>query len=48
VIDEGLLPLIDSVAATKPELKARRPSDFYDNRFVKHLDNTGFIDALYK
>ena len=48
VIDEGLQPLIDSVAATKPELRDRRPNEFCDNRFVKQLDEIGFIDGLYR
>ncbi len=45
---EGLKPLLDSVIEVNPELKNRQPTEFYDNRFVKRLDDTGFIDGLYK
>ncbi len=48
VEDEGLQPLIDSLVDTWPQLKGRRPSEFYDNRIVKRLDDSGYIDALYR
>ncbi len=48
VEDEGLQPLIDSLVDTWPQLKNRRPNEFYDNRIVKRLDDSGYIDGLYK
>jgi hypothetical protein len=30
------------------ELQKYQPTDFYDERFMKELDKSGFIDAAYK
>lgn len=48
VEDEGLQPLIDSLVDARPQLKGRRPGEFYDNRIIKRLDDSGYIDGLYK
>jgi len=31
-----------------PEMAKYKPEDFYDDRFVKELDDNGFIDSLYR
>jgi hypothetical protein len=31
-----------------PKAKAAKPEDFVEMRFVKELDESGFIDDLYK
>jgi ABC-type nitrate/sulfonate/bicarbonate transport system substrate-binding protein len=48
VENESLRPLVDQAIETKPEMKNYLLSTFYDNRFVKKLDDSGFIDGLYK
>jgi|GEM_PF-7102475 len=48
VINDALQPLIDQALEAKPDMKARKPEEFYDNRIVKKLDESGFIDGLYK
>ena len=45
---EGLKNILDPLAETDPKAKAAKPEDFVDMRFVKELDESGFIDELYK
>ena len=45
---EGIKNILDSLAQTDPKAKAAKPEDFVDIRFVKELDESGFIDDLYK
>jgi ABC-type nitrate/sulfonate/bicarbonate transport system substrate-binding protein len=37
------MELYDSLA-----MRRHKPADFYDDRFVRELDESGFIDSLYK
>jgi hypothetical protein len=37
------MELYDSLA-----MRRHKPEDFYDDRFVKELDQSGYIDSLYK
>ena len=30
------------------EMRQHKPEDFYDDSFVRELDESGFIDSLYK
>ena len=30
------------------EMRQHKPQDFYDDSFVRELDESGFIDSLYK
>ena len=30
------------------EMRRHKPEDFYDDSFVHELDQSGFIDSLYK
>lgn len=45
---EGIKTILDGMAKTDPKMKPARPEDFVDSRFVKELDQSGFIDGLYK
>jgi hypothetical protein len=45
---EGIKNILEPLVATDPKAKAARPEDFVDMRFVKELDESGFIDDLYK
>jgi NitT/TauT family transport system substrate-binding protein len=45
---EGLKNILEPLAETDPKAKAAKPEDFVDIRFIKELDESGFIDELYK
>jgi NitT/TauT family transport system substrate-binding protein len=45
---EGIKNILDPLAENDPKAKAAKPEDFVDMRFVKELDESGFIDELYK
>jgi len=47
VSPESIQFLLDEVAATNPRARAAKPADFVDMRFVRELDESGFIDRLY-
>jgi len=39
---------LKTILAAEPKGKSFKPEDFYDASFIKELDQSGFIDALYK
>ncbi|MBI2954458.1 MAG: ABC transporter substrate-binding protein [Chloroflexi bacterium] len=39
--------MLDEIALTNPKAKEAKPADFIDSRFVKELDDSGFIKKLY-
>jgi NitT/TauT family transport system substrate-binding protein len=45
---EGIKNILEPLAQTEPKAKAAKPEDFVDMRFIKELDESGFIDELYK
>jgi ABC-type nitrate/sulfonate/bicarbonate transport system substrate-binding protein len=45
---EGIKNILEPLAQTDPKAKAAKPEDFVDMRFIKELDESGFIDELYK
>jgi|SRR5438093_7127606 len=45
---EGIKNILEPLAQTDPKAKAAKPEDFVDIRFIKELDESGFIDDLYK
>lgn len=45
---EGMRFLIEGLSPKNPGLKDKRPEEFLDMKFVQELDQSGFIDALYK
>ena len=44
----GLQMALDLVAEDNPKAKTAKPEDFVDSRFIKELDDNGYIDNLYK
>ncbi|HEX9143398.1 MAG TPA: ABC transporter substrate-binding protein [Candidatus Binatia bacterium] len=44
---EGLQFVMDEVATRKPEAKRLKPADLIDARFIKELEESGFVKALY-
>jgi NitT/TauT family transport system substrate-binding protein len=45
---EGIKNILDPLAENDAKAKAAKPEDFVDMRFIKELDESGFIDELYK
>ena len=45
---EGIKNILEPLAQTDPKAKTAKPEDFVDVRFVKELDESGFVDDLYK
>ena len=45
---EGIRNILEPLAQTDPKANAAKPEDFVDMRFVKELDDSGFIADLYK
>src|SRR5215510_13144479 len=45
---EGIKNILEPLVQTDPKAKAAKPEDFVDMRFIKELDESGFIDELYK
>jgi ABC-type nitrate/sulfonate/bicarbonate transport system substrate-binding protein len=45
---EGIKNILDPLAGNDPKAKAAKPEDFVDMRFIKELEESGFIDELYK
>ncbi len=45
---EGVRTVLAEMAATDPEVKGARPELFVDASFMKSLDESGFIDKLYR
>jgi len=39
---------LKTILAAEPKGKSFKPEDFFDASFIKELDQSGFIDALYK
>ena len=45
---EGIKKILEPLAETDPKAKSAKPEEFVDVRFVKELDESGFVDDLYK
>ncbi len=46
-------PAIDGIKKTMElydslNMRMHKPEDFYDDHFIRELDQSGFIDSLYK
>ena len=44
----GIQTVLNAIADDNPKAKAARPEQFVDARFIKELDDGGYIDGLYK
>ena len=44
----GLQMALDLLAEENPKAKSAKPEDFVDARFIKELDQSGYIDGLYR
>jgi ABC-type nitrate/sulfonate/bicarbonate transport system substrate-binding protein len=44
---EGIRTVLNTLADKDPKIKAIKPEDLVDIRFIKELDQSGFIQSLY-
>ena len=44
----GIKAVLESIADRNPKAKEAKPEQFYNSKFVKELDESGFIDNLYR
>jgi ABC-type nitrate/sulfonate/bicarbonate transport system substrate-binding protein len=44
----GIQTVLDAIGDENPKAKSARPEQFVDTRFIKELDDSGYIDGLYK
>ena len=47
VSEIGLQAVIDFIRQRNPQVPNVKPQEFMDNRFIKELDESGFIKSLY-
>jgi hypothetical protein len=45
---EGLKTVLEDIGERDPRAKTAKPEQFVDFTFIKELDQSGFIDGLYK
>jgi ABC-type nitrate/sulfonate/bicarbonate transport system substrate-binding protein len=45
---KGINAMLQEIATTEPKAQTARPEQFVDLTFIQELDNSGFIDRLYK
>ncbi|HET8564196.1 MAG TPA: ABC transporter substrate-binding protein, partial [Candidatus Binatia bacterium] len=45
---EGIKNILEPLAEKDPKAKSARPEDFVDMSFVRELDQSGYIDSLYR
>ena len=46
--EEGWVNLLDVLSSTNPKAKQLKSKDMFDYSYLREIDKTGFIDALYK
>lgn len=47
ITDDGLVPVLQELAAQDPAALSVSPSRFYDNRFLREAEESGFVRQLY-
>ena len=45
---EAVRSVVEELAERNPKAKDQDPAKFFDDRFVRQLDSSGFIDSLYR
>jgi hypothetical protein len=45
---EGIKAILEPLAEKDAKAKAAKPEDFVEMSFVKELDQSGYVDSLYK
>jgi DNA topoisomerase IA len=44
----GIQEVLDAIAEENPKAKTAPPEKFVDSQFIKELDDSGYVDGLYK
>lgn len=44
----GAQNILDQIALTNPKAKQAKPQDFIDDRLIREMDESGFIQSLYR
>jgi ABC-type nitrate/sulfonate/bicarbonate transport system substrate-binding protein len=44
----GIRTILDAIRDSDPRAADARPADFVDDRFVRELDESGYIERLYR
>jgi hypothetical protein len=45
---EGIKNILEPLAEKDPKARAAKPEDFVDMSFIKDLDQSRYIDSMYK
>ncbi|HEX9445154.1 MAG TPA: hypothetical protein VGA73_13600, partial [Candidatus Binatia bacterium] len=45
---EGIRAILEGLAEQEPKAKTAKPEEFVDMRFIGELDQSGYIDGLYR
>jgi ABC-type nitrate/sulfonate/bicarbonate transport system substrate-binding protein len=45
---KGIALALEELSAKNPAAKGQKPEQFYDARYIKELDESGFIDHMYR
>jgi hypothetical protein len=45
---EGLKTVLEDISERDPRAKAAKPEQFVDATFIRELDQSGYVDGLYK
>jgi hypothetical protein len=45
---EAIHAVLDELESRNPKAKGQDPKKFFDDRFVRELQSSGFIDGLYR
>jgi hypothetical protein len=45
---EAVRSVLDELGARNPKARDQDPRKFFDDRFVRELETSGFIDSLYR
>jgi hypothetical protein len=46
--EKGIQTFLDQLKAKNPKAAQAKPTDFIDNSFLKELEESGYIDRLYR
>lgn len=47
-LNEAIQPVLDVIAEGNPKARKFKPEDFYNMQYLRELDQSGFIENLYK
>ena len=47
-LEEAVKAVIDVLGEKNPAVKKFKPQDFYDTQYLREIDQSGFIDKLYR